>query len=114
MEFVIVEYPQTRRVRMDGSVFGSTQTVLPCRAGQHTFDLGSPQDYSPLTQTVRVSSTAVTMPMRIRFQPLTAAFVNLGAASAAAAAPPASTARRARKKRTTRKPGRARTRSKHR
>jgi hypothetical protein len=64
---------------MDSALFGFTQTVLQCRAGRHDFDLGANKDYTPESQNVNVRETSPLTPMRIRFQPRTAAFITLAA-----------------------------------
>jgi hypothetical protein len=58
MEFVVVDAPERRRVRMDNSVFGVTQSLQQCRAGLHDFDLASLKDYTPIQQTVNVRQTS--------------------------------------------------------
>ena len=113
MEFVLVEYPISRAVRRNTRPFGFTQTVLQCRPGLHDFDLASPKDYTPLTQKVSVRDTSPGQPMRIRFTPLTAAFITLPAA--AAPPPPAAQRRKAAmkaKRKPRKKPARPRARQK--
>lgn len=77
MEFVLIEYPERRRVRRNKALFGLTRTVTECRAGVQTFDLATPKDYTPLEQRVDVRNTSATSPMKIEFQPLTGAFITL-------------------------------------
>lgn len=77
MEFVLIEYPERRRVRRNKALFGFTRTVTECRVGVQTFDLATPKDYTPLEQTVDVRNTSATSPMKIEFQPLTGAFITL-------------------------------------
>jgi hypothetical protein len=106
MEFIVIEYPERRRARMDALPLGFTQAVLNCRAGLHSFDLGSPRDYTPVTQSVRVAGTNALKPMRIRFHKREGAFIDMSeiapaaadavALSAAARSRPASEAARAR------------------
>jgi hypothetical protein len=100
MEFVIIEYPSSRRVRMDSATFGRTNTVLRCRAGLHTFDLATPHDYTPLRQTTRVTGTDPQSPMRVVFQPIEASLVTIivPAAPADAEAPSRTPKRAGRKK----------------
>ncbi|HHF0557990.1 TPA: hypothetical protein ACPHT1_002073 [Vibrio antiquarius] len=67
MEYVIVNYPDIRDVYIDGEQNGQTNDVLYIDAGTHTFDLGTPVDYTPVELDVVVSSTSVLTPMEITF-----------------------------------------------
>lgn len=67
MEYVIVKYPVTRDVNIDGEQNGQTNEKLYIDAGTHTFDLGLPKDYTPEEQDVVVSGTDVLTPMEITF-----------------------------------------------
>ena len=73
MEFVFVDYPTSRRVNMDGQMFGRTRKTLACPAGHHTFDMHLPVNYSPASQDVNVTGTTPTQPLHILFVPLSAA-----------------------------------------
>ena len=69
MEFVFVDYPTSRRVNMDGQMFGRTQKPLACPSGHHTFDLHVPRNYSPASQDVNVTGTTPPRPLHILFVP---------------------------------------------
>jgi hypothetical protein len=73
MEHVIVRYPSRRRVFVDSEESGFTNEVLFVDEGVHQFDLGSPKDYEPESQTVEVTGTTPTEPMEIVFVPTVAA-----------------------------------------
>jgi len=47
MEYVVVSYPTTRKVRIDGQDAGFTNDTLMVETGNHLFDLGDPRDYQP-------------------------------------------------------------------
>ena len=87
MEFVFVDFPTSRRVDMDGQLFGVTNRTLSCASGHHTFDLGAPVTYSPVSQNVNVTGTTVTTPLHVLFRPAATAFI---AVPATAARPPKS------------------------
>jgi len=71
MEYVVVSYPTARDVRIDGQIAGKTNRSLRVERGHHTFDLGDPQDYQPLSVEKSVRNTTSIKPMRIKdLQPL--------------------------------------------
>ena len=62
MEYVVVTYAVVRKVRID---------TLMVEKGNHSFDLGDPQDYQPATVKTIVQSTTSVGPMMIKdFHPL--------------------------------------------
>jgi hypothetical protein len=66
MEYVVVSYPTARDVRIDGQLAGKTNETLRVERGHHTFDLGDPQDYQPLSVEKSVRDTTSIKPMRIK------------------------------------------------
>ena len=70
MEFVTVTFPVQRPVFMDGQPMGQTGDPLMVEAGFHDFDLGSPSDYDPPTQTVDVRNTTPPNPLLVAFEPV--------------------------------------------
>ena len=77
MEFVVVEFPQIRRVFIDDAPQGMTGQRQAVQEGHHVFDLGEPVDYTPARQEVLVSGTSVPNPMSIVFFPTFAATASL-------------------------------------
>ncbi len=69
-EFVKVTFPGRRQVYVDGNPTGLTNDVIQVQTGTHTFDLGTPRNYQPSSQTVRVTGTLAPQPMDIEFRPL--------------------------------------------
>jgi hypothetical protein len=65
MEYVVISYPTTRKVRIDGQDAGFTNDTLMVEAGHHLFDLGDPRDYLPGTVTMIVQSTTSIGPLII-------------------------------------------------
>src|SRR5688500_1216427 len=96
MEFVLVEFPQIRRVFIDDAPQGMTGQRQAVQEGHHVFDLGEPVDYTPARQEVLVSGTSVRNPMSIVFFSTFAATASLPVIPEVAA--PAPRARRARAK----------------
>src|SRR5262245_61885717 len=70
MEFLLVTFNETREVDIDDTPQGKTNIVLELERGVQTVTLGPPYDCSPLSQTVRLETTAPLDPYRIVFQRL--------------------------------------------
>jgi hypothetical protein len=73
MEFVIVQFPTQRQVNVNGGPQGTTGKIIRLQAGTHRFDLGSPVNYKPTTQTVQVTGTTKSTPLPVVFTPRIAA-----------------------------------------
>ncbi|MGH7769828.1 MAG: hypothetical protein ACREQP_20460 [Candidatus Binatia bacterium] len=70
MEYVVISYPTTRKVRIDGQDAGFTNETLMVDIGNHIFDLGIPRDYRPQSVTQIVQSTTSIGPLIINdFRP---------------------------------------------
>jgi hypothetical protein len=65
MEYVVISYPITRKVRIDGQDAGFTNETLMVETGNHIFDLGIPRDYKPQSVTQIVQSTTSIGPLII-------------------------------------------------
>ena len=68
MEFIIVKFPETRSVLIDGEEGGFTNTTLRMEEGTHTFSLGGKQDYKPSTLTLKIQRTTMVKPMEVIFE----------------------------------------------
>ena len=67
MEYVIVKYPSSRDVFINGKKNGLTNESLRVDAGTSIFDLGEPGDYHPASQEIEVADTTVLEPLEIEF-----------------------------------------------
>lgn len=67
MEYVIVSFPTSRNVFINGNQNGKTNEKLRVPAGTHRFDLGPLKNYTPDFQDVPVSGTTVLDPKMILF-----------------------------------------------
>jgi hypothetical protein len=67
MEYVIVKYPSSREVFINGKKNGLTNESLRVNAGTSIFDLGEPGDYHPASQEIEVTDTTVLEPLEIEF-----------------------------------------------
>jgi hypothetical protein len=75
MEFLIVLFPGTRGVRVDGAPQGWTNTVLQFEAGEYDVTLEPPANFSPVSQHVLLQNTAALDPCRIQFHVLPASAI---------------------------------------
>ncbi len=83
MEYLIVLFPQSREVRVDGVPQGKTNVVLQLEAGVHDVTLAPPRDFSPLEQKVLLQNTAALDPCRIQFHVLPPSAIPLSPGSPA-------------------------------
>ncbi len=67
MEYVIVKYPGSRDVFINGKKNGRTNESLRVDTGTSIFDLGEPGDYRPASREIEVADTTVLEPMEIEF-----------------------------------------------
>ena len=81
MEYLIVRFPKTREVRVDGVSHGRTNIVLQVEAGIHTLTLGPPWNFSPLEQKILLSNTAALDPYLVEFHHLPPAAIPISPGS---------------------------------
>jgi hypothetical protein len=67
-QFVVINFSEDRTVFAGGNPVGQTNCLLTINSGTHTFTLGDPPDYSPPSQTRKVSNTSVVSPLTLLFQ----------------------------------------------
>ena len=67
MEHVLVNFPESRTVLIDGEVSGMTNDILRVEEGTHTFSLGDPLDYKPSSRTIKVKGTSPIKPRKVTF-----------------------------------------------
>jgi len=67
MEYLLVKFPESRGVKIDGKPSGVTNVTLEVEAGAHTVTLEPPNDFTPETQDVEVKDTTVIDPKRVEF-----------------------------------------------
>ena len=69
MEWVMVTYPRTRDVFVDGELCGQTNVLMAVGPGTQRIDLGEPIDYTPRQRTVTVTGTSPPAPREVAFLP---------------------------------------------
>lgn len=99
-EFFIVRYPEDRPLFIDSGPGGSTNQLQSVERGSHTFDLGEPADYVPVSRFLLVRGTSHANPLIVDFQPMVIAVASEDAGETVGAgvipeAPPAVTLPRA-------------------
>ena len=69
MEYVIVLFPEDRKVEIDGDGNGDERTneTLRVQRGTHSFRLGGEQDYEPPEQENLIKDTTAIRPDRVVF-----------------------------------------------
>jgi hypothetical protein len=75
MEYLVVKFETSRRVRINDNPFGFTNTVIQIEAGTHTVTLEAPPDFSPLAQTVLIENTSPLGPLIVTFHRLPASAI---------------------------------------
>ena len=67
MEYLIVRFPETRRVLIDGVDQGQTKQVIELEAGTYTVSLSPPDGVKPKKRTITLSNTSPIKPKEITF-----------------------------------------------
>ena len=81
MEYMIVRFPETRAVLVDGVPHGRTNIILQFEAGIHDVTLGPPWNFAPLEQKVLLLNTAARDPYRVDFRILPPASIPISPGS---------------------------------
>ncbi len=67
MEHLLVKFPVSRTVLIDGEEAGKTNRILRVEEGRHTISLGDPRDFKPSSRTVKVKGTSPIKPREVTF-----------------------------------------------
>jgi hypothetical protein len=68
MEHVIVRFPESRIVLIDGEEGGLTNRRIRVNEGKHTFNLAEPKDYTPQWRRPTVTGTNPVKPLEVIFE----------------------------------------------
>lgn len=68
MEYLVVHFSRSRRVKVDGQFHGRTEELLELEAGTHTVSLGPPSNFTPPEQTIVLRDTAPLSPGEVSFE----------------------------------------------
>ena len=72
MEYLVVLYPTSRKVLIDGSFEGFTNELIELEGGEYKVSLGPPANFAPKSRLVDLVRTAELNPHTIRFTPKSA------------------------------------------
>jgi hypothetical protein len=67
MEHIIIKYPRSRTVLIDGEETGLTNRILRVEEGTHTFRMTGPKNYTPSFRRMKVTGTSPINPREIIF-----------------------------------------------
>jgi len=67
MEYLLVHFPEPRRVLINGTDQGRTNAMLELERGTYIVTLAPPQDYKPKKRKVALKRTSPVSPLEIRF-----------------------------------------------
>jgi len=67
MEYLLVHFCRSRRVKIDDEFNGRTDEVIEIEAGSHVVSLGPPNNFTPDDQTIILKDTSELDPREITF-----------------------------------------------
>jgi hypothetical protein len=67
MEYLVVHFPRSRRVKIDDTFNGRTDEVIEIEPGRHVVSLGSPSNFTPDQQAIILKNTAPLDPREVSF-----------------------------------------------
>lgn len=67
-EFLVVLFPRSRRVMINGNHFGMTNLKLELEGGPYEVTLGFPKNFTPEKYDIDLRSTSSLMPMVVDFR----------------------------------------------
>jgi hypothetical protein len=67
MEYLLVHFPRSRRVKIDDDFNGRTDELIEIEAGSHVVSLGPPYNFTPDDQTIILKDTSELDPREITF-----------------------------------------------
>jgi len=68
VEILVVHFPRSRRVKVDGSFHGRTEELIELEAGTHTVTLGPPDNFAPRERTIILKDTSPLSPFEVTFE----------------------------------------------
>lgn len=67
MEYLIVHFPRSRRVKVDDEFNGRTEELIELEAGSHVVALGPPGNFTPSERRIVLRNTSELEPREIAF-----------------------------------------------
>ena len=68
VEYLVVRFVRSRRVKVDGDFLGRTGDLLEIERGTHVVTLGHPPNFTPDHHTVRLRNTTEFAPRQVTFE----------------------------------------------
>lgn len=68
MEYLIVHFPRSRRVKVDGEFNRRTEELIELEAGTHTITLGPPPNFTPSDRRIVLKDTSPLSPREVTFE----------------------------------------------
>jgi hypothetical protein len=68
MEYLIVHFVRSRRVKIDDEFNGRTEELIELEAGKHNVSLGPPSNFTPEEQTIILKNTSELDPREVTFE----------------------------------------------
>ena len=69
-EYLVVSFPRTRRVLINGQFSGTTNIILELEDGQYEVTLGPPKNFTPEKYDLDLHGTSSMNPMIVEFKVL--------------------------------------------
>ena len=67
-EYLVVLFPRSRRVKINGEFMGATNTKLELEGGLYEVTLGPPRNFVPEKHAIDLCNTSSLMPMIVEFE----------------------------------------------
>ena len=67
MEYLIVHFPRSRRVKVDDEFNGRTEELIELEPGSHVVTLGPPDNFTPYERRIVLKETSELEPREISF-----------------------------------------------
>lgn len=67
MEYLVVSFPEERRVKINNRLMGQTNRTLELEGGRYTVTLDSPENFTPEEHQVHLRGTSLLNPATIEF-----------------------------------------------
>jgi hypothetical protein len=68
MEYLVVRFPRSRRVKINDEFNGRTDELIELEAGTHVISLGPPDNFTPAERRIRLKDTSEIEPREVEFE----------------------------------------------
>jgi hypothetical protein len=67
-EYLVVSFPQPRKVLLNGAPRGNTNELLELEGGKYMVSLEPPPDFTPTEQEIDLRNTSAMEPLKVEFE----------------------------------------------